>query len=92
MITTSPKAVKVWGRGQLTIPKALREALHLEGESHLSAFVVGQCLILTPKRLLGPALARDIQRSMKAQGLTLDDLLIELKKQRRRYNREVYGI
>lgn len=92
MITTSPKAIKVWRRGQLTIPKELREALHLEGESHLSAFVVGRCLVLTPKRLLGPALARDIQRSMKAQGLTLNDLLNDLKKQRRRYNREVYGI
>lgn len=91
-MTPSPKAVKVWGRGQLTIPKAMREALHLEGESHLSAFVVGSCLVLTPKRLLRASLARDIQRSMKAQGLTLDDLLIELKKQRRRYNREVYGL
>lgn len=92
MITTSPKAIKVWRRGQLTIPKELRQALHLEGDSQLSAFVVGSCLVLTPKRLLRRPLAREIERSMKAQGLTLDDLLNDLKKQRRRYNREVYGL
>lgn len=92
MITTSPTSVKVWRRGQLTIPKALREALHLEGDSHLSAFVVGSCLVLTPKRLLRASLARDIQRSMKAQGLTLEDLLEDLKKERRRYNKEAYGL
>ena len=91
MITTLPKSVKVWGRGQLTIPKELRQALRLDQESQLSVFVVGPCLIFTPKRLVGASLAKEVGRSMKTKGLTLEDLLKDLKDERRRYNREQYG-
>jgi bifunctional DNA-binding transcriptional regulator/antitoxin component of YhaV-PrlF toxin-antitoxin module len=92
MITTIPKAVKLWGRGQLTIPKELRRALKLDEETVLNVFVVGRSLVLTPKRLVGPSLAKEFQRSMKEQGVTLEDLLRELKAQRRRYHREPYGL
>lgn len=91
MVTTIPKAVKLWGRGQLTIPKEVRQALKLDEEDRLSVFVVGRCLVLTPKRLLGPALAKDVEKAMKAKGLSLDDVLANLKQERQRYNRETYG-
>lgn len=88
MITTVPKAVKLWGRGQLTIPKAMRQVLHLEADEQFSVFVIGRCLLLTPKKLLGPSLARDAARSMRVKKLRLDQLLRELKQERRRYNQE----
>ena len=91
MITTFPQPVKVWGRGQLTIPKEIRETLHLEEDSQLTVFVVGRCLILTPKRLIRASLAKDMERTMKTQGLGLNDLLTSLKEERARYNREHYG-
>lgn len=91
MITTVPKSVKLWGRGQLTIPKEIRQAMKLDQEDHLSVFVVGRCLVLTPKRLLGPALAKEIARSMKAKGLSLEDVLRDLKVERQRYNQEHDG-
>ena len=92
MITTIPKSVKLWGRGQLTIPKDVRQALKLDEDTHLSVFVVGPCLVLTRKRLLGRALAKDVEKAMKAQGLTLEDVLRDLKAERKRYNRDVYGL
>ena len=92
MITTFPQPVKLWGRGQLTIPKELRKALRLDEHAILNVFAVGRCLILTPKRLLGASLAREVERSMKEQGLNLEDLLKSLKQERRRYNRERYAI
>ena len=91
MITTLPKAVKLWGRGQLTIPKALRQTLKLDEDSQLTVFVVGRCLILTPKRLLRAALARDVERTMKAKGMGLEDLLDTLKEERQRYHRETHA-
>jgi AbrB family looped-hinge helix DNA binding protein len=91
MIATVPKAVKLWGRGQLTIPKEVRDALQLDDETQLNVFVVGRCLVLTPKRLMRASLARDAEKSMKAQGLTLDEVLGVLKEERRRYNKEIYG-
>ena len=83
--------VKVWGRGQLTIPATLRKELHLDEETTLNVVKVGDALILTPKKILGDALAKKAQREMKKADLTLEDLLKDLEKQRERYNRERYG-
>ena len=91
MVAISPKAVKLWGRGQLTIPKEVRKALQLEDESQLNVFVVGRCLVMTPKPLLRPSLARDVGKSMKQQGLSLDNLLASLKEERRRCNKEAHA-
>ena len=91
MITTVPKPVKLWSRGQLTLPKEVRQALQLDGECQLSVFVVGRCAVLTPKRLLRAPLAKAVERTMKAEGLSLEELLRALKAERRRYNRERYG-
>ena len=83
--------VKVWGRGQLTIPAALRKELRLDEETTLSVVKAGEALVLTPKKLIGDAVAKKAAREMKKAGLTLDDLLRDLEKQRRRYNRERDG-
>ncbi len=91
MITTVPQSVKLWGRGQLTIPKQVRETLKLEEDSQLSVFVVGHCLVMTPKRLLRPSLAKGVEKSLKDKGLSLADLLKTLKEERQRYNRQAYA-
>ena len=80
--------VKVWGRGQLTIPASLRKELRLDEEATLNVAKVGDALILTPKKLVGDTVAEKAQREMKKAGLSLADLLKDLEKQRERYNRE----
>lgn len=83
--------VKVWGRGQVTIPASLRKELRLDEETTLNVIKVGEALILTPKKIVGDALAKKAQREMKKAGLSLEDLLKDLEKQRARYNRDRYG-
>lgn len=92
MISTVPKAVRIWGRGQLTIPKDLREALGLEEENRMSLFAVGRCLVLTPKRLLRASLAGEVGQAMQKKSLGLEDLLKTLKEERRRYNQAAHGL
>jgi len=82
--------VKVWGRGQLTIPVSLRKELSLEEEATLSVVRVGEAIILTPKRLIGDAVAKKVEQEMKRVGLKLEDVLADLTKQRKRYNKERY--
>lgn len=84
-------AVKMWGRGQLTIPASVRKELHLDEETVLNIVKVGDALLLTQKRLVGDALATTAQKEMKKADLSLEDLLEDLQKQRERYNRERYG-
>lgn len=91
MISTLPKSVKLWGRGQLTIPKEVRDALRMDDETQLSVFVVGQCLMLTPKRLTRASLAKNVEKSMKEKGISLESLLNDLKTERKHYIQEKYA-
>ena len=83
--------VKVWGRGQLTIPVSLRKELRLDEETTLNVVKVGETLVLTPKKLLGDTVARKAEKEMEKAYLSLEDLLKDLQKQRERYNKERYG-
>lgn len=87
---TSPKSIKLWGRGQLTLPKELRTALKLDDDAQLNIFAVGQCLILTPKRLTRTKLTKEIKKSAKKQGITFNTLLKDLKKERQKVIEEKY--
>jgi bifunctional DNA-binding transcriptional regulator/antitoxin component of YhaV-PrlF toxin-antitoxin module len=89
-IATPSKLVKVRSRGQLTIPQDMREALSLDESTGLNIFRVGKVLILSPKRLQRASLAKEIEREMKRQGLTLKDLISDLRIQREKYLAEAY--
>jgi len=88
--STTSRLVRIRSRGQLTLPQDLREALNLDEESGLNVFRVGKVLLMTPKRLQRVSLASEVEREMKREGLTLEDLLKDLKGQRKRYLAETY--
>ena len=88
--TTTSRLVRIRPRGQLTIPQDLREALALDEETGLNVFRVGRVLLMTPKRLQRAVLASEVEREMKREGLSLEDLLKDLKNQRKRYLAETY--
>ena len=88
--STTSRLVRLRSRGQLTLPQDLREALNLDEESGLNVFRVGKVLLMTPKRLQRASLASEVEREMKREGLTLEDLLKDLKGQRKRYLAETY--
>jgi bifunctional DNA-binding transcriptional regulator/antitoxin component of YhaV-PrlF toxin-antitoxin module len=89
-MATAPKLVRVRSRGQLTIPQDMREALSLDEDTGLNIFRVGKVLIMSPKRLQRASLAKEMEREMKRRGLTLKDLISDLKVQREKYLAEAY--
>lgn len=89
-MATAPKLVRVRSRGQLTIPQDMREALSLDESTGLNIFRVGKVLILSPKRLQRASLAKGVEREMKRRGLTLKDLISDLRVQREKYLAEAY--
>lgn len=62
-------------RGQVTLPKSLRDALDIEAGDTVNAVQIGDAIVLTPKRMELDAIRRQIQRLMKKQKVTADDLL-----------------
>jgi AbrB family looped-hinge helix DNA binding protein len=82
---------EIKARGQLTIPKKIRESSHLEEGQVVSIIPVGDAVIITPKRLELDEARRQVRRIMKASGLSEKDLLKGLKEERESLYRETYG-
>ena len=85
---TAPRSTRVRVRGQITIPRDIREEMNLDEQVAVNLFRVGKALLLTPKRLQRSSLAKKVEREMRRQGLSLEDLLADLRAQRKRYLEE----
>ena len=82
---------EIKSRGQLTIPKKIRESSHLEEGQVVSIIPIGDSVIITPKRLELDEARRQIRRIMKASGLSEKELIKGLKGERESLYRETYG-
>lgn len=71
--------VRIRERGQVTIPSSYRKDLGLEENDSLNLVKIDEMLILTPRRPFGDATARKVEAAMKRKGVTLDDLLTNLR-------------
>ena len=70
-------------KGQVTIPVSIREALHLSENSILSVTKVGDGILITPKPSLYEEVSAEFRKEADKKGITLDELLQDLKKIRR---------
>ncbi len=67
-------------KGQVTIPADIRESLSLSKDSLLSVAKVGDGILLTPKPSVYEAVSARFAKAAEEKGITLDDLLKDLKK------------
>ena len=82
---------EIKARGQLTIPKKIREMSHMEEGSLVSIVPVGDSLVITPKRIELDEARRQLGKLLKASGLTIGELLEGLKEERDALFKETYG-
>ncbi|MDP3112782.1 MAG: AbrB/MazE/SpoVT family DNA-binding domain-containing protein [Thermodesulfovibrionales bacterium] len=82
---------EIKSRGQLTIPKKIRDISHLEEGQVVSIIPVGDSVIITPKRLELDEARRQIRKIVKASGLSEKELLSGLKEEREKLYKETYG-
>ncbi len=82
---------QIKARGQLTIPKKIREMSNMEEGSVVSIVPVGDSLVITPKRIELDEARRQLRKLLKASGLTIGELIEGLKEQRDELYRETYG-
>lgn len=74
--------VRLRQRGQITMPREVRDRLNVNEGDTLTLVQVGSVLILTPKRSVVPVLADRIVELMEKDGVTLADLLLGLEEER----------
>ena len=86
-----PYKAEIKARGQLTIPKKVREEGNLyEGETVI-IIPVGDSILVTPKRLELDEARREFRKIMKASGATLEELISGLEDERGALFEETYG-
>lgn len=78
-------------RGQLTIPKEVREKGALFDGEAVSIIPIGDSILVTPKRLDLDEARREMRRILKASGVTPQDLLEGLEEERAKLFEETYG-
>ncbi len=91
MRNLKPFLAEIKSRGQLTIPKKIRDMSNLEEGQVVSIIPCGESIFITPRRLMLDEARREIGRIMKESGLTLEDLLAGLKEERKTLFKERYG-
>jgi antitoxin PrlF len=82
---------EIKARGQLTVPKKIRDMLKLEEGQAVTFLAIGDSVIISPKRLDLDEARRQIRRIVKESGLTEAAILSDLKKEREALYREKYG-
>lgn len=85
--TNSPrtKKVRVWSKGQFTIPADIRERLGIKEDTILEVFQVGSAMVITPDKMLVKELAFSVREETEKHGLNLKDLLDGLRAGSHRY-------
>ena len=70
--------IKVWERGQITIPKELRGELEIKENDVLYAEKLGNGLYLRPTDSVIDQVQKRMSAMMKKKGLTVNDLIKDL--------------
>jgi bifunctional DNA-binding transcriptional regulator/antitoxin component of YhaV-PrlF toxin-antitoxin module len=78
-------------RGQLTIPKGVREAGPLAQGREVTIIPLGDSILVTPRRLGVEEARGELRRLLAASGLSLDELVAGLDQAREEAYEETYG-
>ena len=83
--------VQVRKRGVLTLPAGLREKYGVREGDTFRLIDLDGIWVLTPMVPMVPELAREIERARLEAGLSVEELVKNLREQRERYYQEKYA-
>jgi bifunctional DNA-binding transcriptional regulator/antitoxin component of YhaV-PrlF toxin-antitoxin module len=91
LIDSQQYTVRIRERGQMTIPRKLRDELLIKNGAMFTIAQIGDGFYVSPKLIKGAELTDKFARLMEEQGITLADLLEDLPKIREKIYQEKYG-
>ena len=83
--------IQVRERGVVTLPAELREKYNIENGKIFRLVDLDGIFVFVPMVPMVPELANEIERIRLEAGLSLDELMVDLRKQRERYYKEKHG-
>ncbi|MEW5827778.1 MAG: AbrB/MazE/SpoVT family DNA-binding domain-containing protein [Chloroflexota bacterium] len=83
--------VQVRERGVVTLPSELRQKYNIENGNIFKLVDLDGIFVFVPMTPMVPELAREIERLRLEAGLSMEELLQNLRAQREQYNQEKYG-
>lgn len=83
--TSTTKRVRVWSKGQFTIPADIRDTLGIKEDTILEVFQAGKAIVATPERMLVKELASYVHEATEEYGLDLEKLLNGLRAGKHKY-------
>ena len=83
--------IQVRERGVITLPAELREKYNIENGKIFHLVDLDGIFVFVPMVPMVSELANEIEWIRLEAGLSVDELLDDLRKQRERYNKEKYG-
>lgn len=86
-----PVIAEIKARGQLTIPKKIREKSHLEEGQVVSIIPVGDSVIITPRQLTLDEARRQIKMILRQTGISVEEVLAGITEERGSLYKETYG-
>ena len=84
-------SAEIKDRGQLTIPKRVRESGPLAQGQEVTIIPLGDSILVTPRRLGIEEARRELRRILRASGRSLNELLDGLDESREQVYGETYG-
>lgn len=91
MVEIKSFIAEIKSRGQLTIPKKVREMTGLEEGEIVNIIPVGDSIVVTPRRLEIEEARRQIKKILKATKVPPEDVLKSLLEERKSLYNELYG-
>ncbi len=87
-----PKLVRIQEKGQVTLPADVRKRLGLKKGDLVSVTPTADGILITPQEVVANKLLDQIGQALKAQGLTLEDLIESGRQIRGELAHEKYGL
>jgi AbrB family looped-hinge helix DNA binding protein len=91
MAEPRPYKTRIRDRGQLTIPKEIREKGAIDAGEAVTIIPVGEAILVSPQKLGLEEARREFLKLMKRSGVTAEELLRGLKEERGKLYEETYG-
>lgn len=86
-----PYSIQIRQRGQLTLPRKVRESLSIADGDTLTLLMVGDTLVLAPRALRSAELVDRLAGMLEESELSLADLLADLPRIREDIYRQRYS-